>query len=255
MNPNSPDDASSGLSGALAAALADVEALAEQKIKDAERDQIRDVVESVTGAGAAQIGPDIRGMPAEEAARRPSPADAGALRAMREQHDDLRRQLDDERAQTLRATRQLDEVRSDLKATRQRFKRMADQHDELQKRMARQELEVPARLRKQLLKNFLPALDSLDAVSSNLSADSSLSSEIQRGMAMVRASFDRALQLCEVVPFDALGQRFDPVVHAAISEEIADDVAPGTVLRQVGRGYLLGGKLLRSAQVVVARRS
>ncbi len=254
MNPNSPDDASSGLSGALAAALADVEALAEQKVKDAERDHIREVVESVTSGGAAQIGPDIRGMPAEEAARRPPPADSGALRAMREQHDDLRRQLDDERAVTLRVTRQLDEARSDLKATRQRFKRMADQHDELQKRMARQELEVPARLRKQLIQNFLPALDSLDTVSANLLTDTSLSPEARRGVAMVRASFDRTLQLCEVVVFDAEGQRFDPVVHTAISEESATDVAPGTVLRQVGRGYLLGGKLLRSAQVVVARQ-
>ena len=248
------DDAAGGLSVALAAALADAEALAVQKTKDETREQVRAVVESVTADGAdTQLGPAIRGMPAEDAVRRRPTEDVGVMRALREQQDHLRRQLDDERAQTQRLKRQRDDARSDLKATRQRFQRISDQFEEFQRRQSRQEVELPARLRKQLLLNFLPALDSLDRVTSNLLSDERLEPELQEGVDMLRASFERTLSLSEVVAFDATGQPFDPVVHEAISEEVSDEVPQGTVLRQVGRGYFLAGKLLRSAQVVVSR--
>ena len=309
----SPDLPGGGLGDALAAALADVEALAVEKEQAAERAHIREAVQQLTADGTAQVGPAIRGMPSDEAAPRPDGASGGcpaaggssagrhssaeaassamagqvgrsastprqsassasasaaapaaarqadqaALRLMRQQHEQLRRQLEDERAQAARLSRQLEDVRGDLKATRQRFRRLADQYEELQRRHGREEQTLPTRLRKQILQNLLPALDALDLVSHNLLDDvalsDALSSEQRTGIEMMRAAFQRSLQLNQVVAFDAMGQRFDPVVHEAISEAYSDDVVPGTVLRQVGRGYLLEGKLLRSAQVVVAR--
>ncbi len=257
-----------GLSGALAAALADAEKLAQDKTMEAQREQVLDALSQVTGEGA-QVGPDIRGMPAEQAAPRPDgvapgradgggsaqpdPALRAQLRALGQQLDEARRQLEEEKAATARAERQLEQVRGDLKATRQRFLRLSEHQEEQQRRANRQEQEMPTRLKKQILRGLLPALDTLDAVTRNLLADKALPLATSQGVQMLRTTWDRALQGAQVVAFDASGQAFDPVVHEAISEETSDAVAPGTVLRQVGRGYLLEGRLLRSAQVIVAR--
>ncbi|MCO4760617.1 MAG: nucleotide exchange factor GrpE [Myxococcales bacterium] len=250
---NTPADPSAGLSDALAAALADAQDHADKKDKIAERDEIRETVESVQRESGEHVGPDIRGLPAEQASRRPPEQEDPALRALRQRYADLTRQYEDEQGTSKRLRRQLDEVRGDLKATRTRFHRMVEQLEEAQRRLARQELELPGRLRRQLVRGFLPALDSLDTVARTMLEQTDLPLASREGLQILCTNFERALQTSQVIAFDATGQRFDPAVHDAIAEEASDEVASGTVLRQVGRGYLLEGKLLRSAQVVVAR--
>lgn len=49
------------------------------------------------------------------------------------------------------------------------------------------------------------------------------------------------------------GQRFDPSVHRALMEQESDEVEPGAILTPVLPGYRLHDRLLREAQVVVAR--
>ena len=73
-----------------------------------------------------------------------------------------------------------------------------------------------------------------------------------QAVSMLRERWLRSLQAAGVQAFDAVGQPFDPMVHEVIAQE-ESAAATGTVLRQVGRGYLLDGKLVRSARVVVAR--
>jgi len=50
------------------------------------------------------------------------------------------------------------------------------------------------------------------------------------------------------------GQPLDPRVHQALHEEDAPGVAPGAIVRVLLPGYRLHDRLLRPAQVVVARR-
>jgi len=51
---------------------------------------------------------------------------------------------------------------------------------------------------------------------------------------------------------DPEGEPFDPEVHEAISMLPSDDVEPGSVVTVVQKGYLLNGRLLRPAMVIVA---
>ena len=52
---------------------------------------------------------------------------------------------------------------------------------------------------------------------------------------------------------DPQGTAFNPDHHQAISQSEAVGVAPGTVTNVFQKGYLLNGRLLRPALVVVAR--
>jgi len=51
----------------------------------------------------------------------------------------------------------------------------------------------------------------------------------------------------------ARGQPLDPNLHRALMEQPSDEVAPGTILQVAAPGYRLHDRLLREAQVIVAR--
>jgi molecular chaperone GrpE len=76
---------------------------------------------------------------------------------------------------------------------------------------------------------------------------------IFRGMEMVKKQLDEFLRGQGVEEIAAEGERFDPNLHEAVSEEEAAEVDEGRVLRVVRRGYRMHDRLLRPASVVVAK--
>ena len=53
----------------------------------------------------------------------------------------------------------------------------------------------------------------------------------------------------------AVGEQFDPYHHLAIAVGKGDGVADGTIIAEELRGYTLGDRILRHAEVVVARQT
>jgi molecular chaperone GrpE len=54
-------------------------------------------------------------------------------------------------------------------------------------------------------------------------------------------------------PVEVLGRNFDPTLHRAVSAESRRDVSPGTIIGEELRGYTLEGRILRYAEVIVAK--
>jgi molecular chaperone GrpE len=52
---------------------------------------------------------------------------------------------------------------------------------------------------------------------------------------------------------DPDGEPFNPDYHQAMSIQERDDVQPNTVVAVVQKGYVLNGRLLRPAMVMVAK--
>jgi molecular chaperone GrpE len=57
----------------------------------------------------------------------------------------------------------------------------------------------------------------------------------------------------QVVPVDPHGEPFNPEHHQAMAMEESTHTEPGTVLKVFQKGYLLHGRLLRPAMVVVSK--
>ena len=51
---------------------------------------------------------------------------------------------------------------------------------------------------------------------------------------------------------DPAGEPFDPVAQQAVSQKQDDSVPEGTVVDVFQKGYALGGRVIRSAMVVVS---
>jgi molecular chaperone GrpE len=70
---------------------------------------------------------------------------------------------------------------------------------------------------------------------------------------LVHQGFLKALEKFGVSPIVSVGQPFDPAFHNAVMQEETGEVPDCTVLKEMQKGYLMHGRLIRPAMVVVAR--
>lgn len=76
---------------------------------------------------------------------------------------------------------------------------------------------------------------------------------VNQGVEMIHYQMMEALKAQGTSPVLSKGAKFDPAFHEAVAEEESDQ-EPGTVLREDQRGFLLHGRLLRPARVVIAKK-
>ena len=106
------------------------------------------------------------------------------------------------------------------------------------------------------VKELLPVADSLEkAVESTEGHDESgeLVASIREGVEMTLSLFMSSLKKLNVEQINPVGAPFDPQHHEAMSMVPAPDAEPNSVVAVVQKGYLLNGRVVRPAMVVVAK--
>lgn len=98
--------------------------------------------------------------------------------------------------------------------------------------------------------NLRRGLESLPARSDD---EPSMVTRLREGFEGVERSFLGMLERHGVTAQEADGATFDPERHQAMAEQESADVPPGSVLKAWSRAWMLNGRLLRPAMVVVAR--
>ncbi|MBA3711466.1 MAG: nucleotide exchange factor GrpE [Pyrinomonadaceae bacterium] len=73
------------------------------------------------------------------------------------------------------------------------------------------------------------------------------------GQQLVRERLMQALQSLGLRAVETIGRPFDPGFHRAVSVESREGVPSGTIVGEDLKGYMLDGKILRYAEVIVAR--
>lgn len=122
------------------------------------------------------------------------------------------------------------------------------------RRRVRREIDESRRAAEEaVLLDLLALLDDLERAH-RAAGESGAPPAWSEGVALVLQKGRDYLERQGVLTVDPVGQPFDPRFHEAILEmEAAEDVAPGTVMQVVHRGYRRGERALRPARVVVAR--
>lgn len=75
-----------------------------------------------------------------------------------------------------------------------------------------------------------------------------------QGLALVQQRFVALLATEEIQEIDALHRRFDPRLHVAVDTQVRQDVAPNQIIAVSRKGYRQRDRILRYAEVVVARQ-
>lgn len=136
-------------------------------------------------------------------------------------------------------------------AVDERLLRLQADFDNYRKRMLRERNELYLRANEDILKELVPVLDNVEVALEAASAGGTLASFVG-GIRIVADQFLSVLGKFGVTVIDAEGKEFDPGLHEAVSHLPAPGVPENRVAKQIRRGYLLGDRVLRAAQVVVS---
>lgn len=146
-----------------------------------------------------------------------------------------------------------DAVMAELSETREKLLRSQAELENFRKRSRREADEAERYREFGLLRDLLPVLDNIlraiDAAAKTPEAGSLLA-----GFRMTAQQIEKLLGDHGCRPIETDGQPFDPEVHEAILHQPVEGVPDGQVVGAVSRGYRLHDRVVRPAQVIVARK-
>ncbi|HSF82630.1 MAG TPA: nucleotide exchange factor GrpE [Anaerolineales bacterium] len=120
------------------------------------------------------------------------------------------------------------------------------------KRVEREQAQVYQSAAGNVIKRYLEILDDLERALKNRPAEGD-GAAWANGIELISRKLATILEVEGVTPMQAEGQFFDPNMHEAISQEDNPDYESGQVIEVVKQGYLLGERVLRPAQVRLAK--
>ena len=135
-----------------------------------------------------------------------------------------------------------------------RFVRLNAEFDNFKKRAARDRLEAIKYANESLLESLIPTLDNFEmAMSAAEGATSQTIDSLKQGIEMVHKQLKEVIKESGMEEIDARDQVFDPAWHEALSQYETDEAPEGQVIQQIRKGYKLKERLIRPANVIVAK--
>src|SRR5258708_23152486 len=153
------------------------------------------------------------------------------------------------------AASETEKLKAERDALLDRLAPLQAEFDNARKRAVREQQEFREYAAADVIKNFLPILDSFErALKAGGDSDSN-SNDFRNGIELIYRQFQDALQKIGVQPIVAVGQIFDPRLHEAVEMVDTSEVPDHHVLDELQRGYKYKERLLRPAMVRVARNA
>ncbi len=149
------------------------------------------------------------------------------------------------------AEAEVEAVRLDLEAVKARELRTAADFANYRRRAEEEKYAGQASATEALLRRVLGVADDLARALEHVPADQQASPWVE-GVDAIERKLVSALESEGVTAIVSVDQPFDPRLHEAVSMEPTDQVAEGTVTRELQKGYQLRDRVLRPALVVVA---
>ena len=148
-------------------------------------------------------------------------------------------------------------LEADVEALRDRWLRAQADMQNLRARTQREVADARAYATQKFARDVVEAAENLrrgiESLPPATEDEPELLAKLRGGFESVEKSFLAILERNGVTRQDAQGQPFDPEMHQAMAQQPAPEgVAPGTVIQAWTPAWLLNGRLLKPAMVVVA---
>jgi molecular chaperone GrpE len=142
------------------------------------------------------------------------------------------------------------DLEAELARSEDRYRRALADLDNYRKRAAQEVQRQVAEGGERILLGWLDAVDSVDRALRMPAPEN----ELAAGLRAVLEQMEAILERQGVERIGAPGEPFDPERHEAIAVRETDSVPDRTIIEVARSGYRIGDRVLRPAQVVVARR-
>ncbi|MBN1392665.1 MAG: nucleotide exchange factor GrpE [Sedimentisphaerales bacterium] len=130
------------------------------------------------------------------------------------------------------------------------LQRVSADYINYQKRVSRQTADTIAYEKEKIIKTLLPALDNFEHTLQN-AASAENKDVLLKGIKII---YDQILDILKshgVERIDALGAKFDPAFHEAVSQKADPEKKENTIIEEFQKGYKLNDRVIRPSRVIV----
>ena len=145
------------------------------------------------------------------------------------------------------------ELKALVEAEKDRALRLSAEFDNYKKRSAKEIQDFKKFANETLLKQLLTVVDNLERAI-DISDENADNKGLLDGVKMTHKEMLRIFESFEVKPLKSEGEIFDPNFHQAVTQEESDTCAENTVIKELQRGYILHGRLIRPSMVIVSKK-
>ena len=145
----------------------------------------------------------------------------------------------------------LQEAKDELDEQKDKFIRLQAETDNFRKRLSREKEEFSQYANERLFKELIPIFDNFERA---LEDPSNEIKSLKEGLDMILKQFSTFLEKEKVEPIKAIGEKFNPEFHEALTSEESDDHEEDTIISQFVKGYKINNRVLRPSQVIIAKK-
>ncbi len=157
----------------------------------------------------------------------------------------------EKKSRKLKAEKKLDELTEKFNDLNDRYLRLYSEFDNYRKRTNKEKLDLLKSASQEVIIDLLPVLDDFDRAMKAMD-DQGVDEEAKKGIELVYNKLFSILTQKGLEPMNSAGKEFDTDYHEAITNIPAPSKdMVGKVIDVVEKGYLLNGKIIRFAKVVV----
>jgi molecular chaperone GrpE len=184
----------------------------------------------------------------EEKSLKDEPSSQGGLSTGHEQGENGTRSVKEvTQEETPAPSKELEAVRRERDEYLDNMRRMKAELENSRARLEREHERSVELASERIVTQLLPILDNLERA---LQADG----DVKEG---VEATYEQLVGILAqegLNPISSEGENFDPAVHEALMTKPSDEHEEDTVIQTLERGYMLNGKAIRPAKVVVSKQ-
>lgn len=137
----------------------------------------------------------------------------------------------------------IDKLKVEVQAWKDKYLRALADYQNLEKRFGEQKLELVRYASEKIIYELLAVLDTFEKALEHLKDD---------GLALGVKNFQAVLEGNGLTKIDVLGKKFDPLQMECI--EVVGESKADDVIEELRKGYKLGEKVIRVAQVKVGNK-
>ncbi|MAE08992.1 MAG: nucleotide exchange factor GrpE [Bacteroidetes bacterium] len=157
----------------------------------------------------------------------------------------------EKKSRKLKAEKKIDELQDQYNELNDKYLRIYSEFDNYRKRTNKERLELLKSASHEVIVDLLPVLDDFDRAITAID-EHGVDEETKKGLLLIYNKLYSILSQKGLESMDSVGKDFDTDYHEAITNIPAPSKdLVGKVVDVVEKGYLLNGKIIRFAKVVI----
>lgn len=133
------------------------------------------------------------------------------------------------------------------------YQRLGADYDNFQKRIPKQTADAIGYEKEKIIRSLLPVLDNFESALGRLQ-NAQPAENAESVVKGIKITYDQMLDILRshgVEQIKAVGEKFEPALHEAITQRDEAGKEEGVVLEEFAKGYKLNGRAIRPSKVIV----